>query len=349
MINIGIIGNGMIAREHILSFKKVPGTNIKWIAGRDFEKLKKSQESYSIQNITTNYKEILDDNSVQAVVITTPPAMHEQMFLDALKAQKHILLEKPAAINPSSIEKMLKESAKYPELVICDCSCRHARLQPKFKYIKDIIDSGKLGEIYYIHHNSVAQHSRPGIEYHPTAKWFIDKKIAGGGPVIDWGVYDLSFHLGILSDKPELLNLKAFTKCGLDNVDPGSKIFNVEEHAVIFMEFTGGLKYYWERASHANMNVPNETRIYGTKGGLKLSYCSWDSAEAEFFDVANEGKGKARKEVFSIDMSNHTSDSDELAIHFMDCINNRKTPAMPLKLAAKHLNILFKVYETCEV
>jgi predicted dehydrogenase len=349
-MNIGIIGAGMIAEAHIKGFQLVPGTVVNWIAGStNKDRLKELQTKFKIKNITTDYHDILNDPETDVVVICTPPKLHEKMFIEALQAGKHTLIEKPMAISEDELDRMLAEAAKFPNLIISDCSARHARLTPKYRLVKEIIDSGKLGDIYYIHHNSVNRQGRPGIEYHPTAKWFLNKAIAGGGPILDWGVYDLSFHLGILSDKPELLNVKAFTKMGLDNVDPGTPINDVEEHAVVFMEFTNGLKYYWERANHANVEAPDETRIYGTKGGLKLAFCSWESPDIEFFDVDNNGKGKARKQVFTADFSKHLGDIEELDKSFVEAVINKKDSPMPIALAAKHLKILFKVYEACKV
>lgn len=202
-----------------------------------------------------------------------------------------------------------------------------------------------MGEIYFIHHNSVSRQSRPGIEYHPTAKWFLNKEIAGGGVLFDWGVYDLSFHLGLLNDTPQLENINLlFIKRGLDNKDPGTNVFDVEEHFAASMKFSGGLNYYWERASNANMEAKNETRIYGTKGGIKLSYCSWDRPEIEFFDVENEGKGNARKEIIEVDMSQQ-NDHDELSKHYINALTGSERVAMPLSLAAKHLDIIYRIYE----
>ncbi len=210
-------------------------------------------------------------------------------------------------------------------------------------WLKNIIDAGKLGEIYYIHHNAVNRQSRPGIEYHPAAKWFLNKKFAGAGPIFDWGVYDLSFHLGILSDKRKLLSAETlFKKSGLDQVEPNTDIYDEEEHFAV-VKFTEGLTYYWERSAQVNNEAPNETRIYGTKGGIKLSYCSWEKPEIEFFDVEDNGKGKAVKETMVVDMKNHRNDNFELCQHFVNCIIHKKKPMMPLILAKKHLDILFKI------
>lgn len=343
-INFGIIGAGMIAEKHILGLQKTGKATVKWVARENINKLKEFQDIFNIPYGTVDYHDMLADPEVDAVIITAPPALHYQMFVDSVNAGKHILLEKPAAICREHLDAMIRIAAEHPELIISDCSSRHARLQPKYRIVKENIDSGKLGDIYFIHHNSVARQSRPGIEYHPSAKWFLNRDIAGGGVLFDWGVYDLSFHLGILDDKPELLDFDLlFMKNNLDNVDPGTDVFNVEEHFAVSMKLTGGLRYYWEHATNANVEATNETRIYGTKGGIKLSFCSWESPDIEFFDVENNGTGKARKEIIHVDMT-HQEDNDELSKHFVNVLLGYEKVLMTLPLAAKHLDIIFKIY-----
>jgi len=345
-IVVGIIGAGMIAEKHIIGLQKTGNATVKWVARENGSKLSEFQQQYAIPCGTVDYREILADPEVEAVVITAPPAFHYQMFVDSVNAGKHILLEKPAAIKPEHVFAMATLASDHPELIISDCSSRHARLQPKFRKVKEIIDSGALGEIYFIHHNAVARQSRPGIEYHPSAKWFLNKEIAGGGVLFDWGVYDLSFHLGLLNDEPVLENFNLlFMKSGLDTVDSGTKIFDVEEHFAVSMELTGGLRYYWERATNANVEATNETRIYGTKGGVKLSFCSWESPDITFFDVENDGKGNARKEIISVDMSQQ-EDNDALSAHFVNALLGKEKVLMPLSLAAKHLDIIFQIYKS---
>lgn len=345
--SIGIIGAGMTAERQIESFLKTERVKISWIADLREDALAKVKEKYPIQRTTTDYNDILNDKAVDAVIICTPPPIHKKVFLDAVAASKSILVEKPLAMNLSEIDEMIEAEKSNPNLVICDCSARHSRLQPKYKAVKDIIDSGVLGEIYFVHHNCVWRQSRAGIEYHPTAKWFLNKAIAGGGPLFDWGVYDLSFHLGVLGDKPELLKVQnVLLKNGLDAVDPGTDIFDVEEHFSANMEFSGGMRYYWERANNANMEADSETRIYGTRGGLKFGFHSWDPAEITFYDVDNDSKGTARKKVIEVDMTNHGGDDFELAAHYIRVLDGKEKVLMPLTLARKHLEIIFDCYNS---
>jgi predicted dehydrogenase len=339
---IGIIGAGMIAQDHARNLAASGRCTIAAIADINPQAAQAVADKHGIPKIFTDYRAMLDEPTIDAVLICTPPFLHKRMFIDALDAGKHVLIEKPLATTRTDCATMLRARRAHPRLIVCEASCRHSRLQPKFRLVKKIIDSGALGEIYHIHHNAVGRQARPGIEYHPAAKWFLNKKLAGGGIMIDCGVYDLSFHLGLLGDRHSLKSLQSFVKQGLDSKDPGTPVFDVEEHGCVLMKFDHGLSYYWERASHANNEAANETRIYGTKGGIKLSYCTWEPPEISFFDVSNGGKGKARTAIQKPSMKSHSGDNKALDEHFLDCLECKAKPAMPVELAAKHLDIIFK-------
>ncbi|MBN1926005.1 MAG: Gfo/Idh/MocA family oxidoreductase, partial [Prolixibacteraceae bacterium] len=96
MLTFGVIGAGMIAEKHIVGLQKTGQATVKWVARNDASRLADFQEKYSIDIGTTDYREILADGDVNAVVITSPPALHYGMFKAGVEAGKHILLEKPA-------------------------------------------------------------------------------------------------------------------------------------------------------------------------------------------------------------------------------------------------------------
>lgn len=340
---IGVIGSGMIAEAHISNLVKTKRARIKWVTAKsDNEKLLNLKSKYPVENISLDYQDILNDPGVDAVIVATPPVSHHGIFMEVVQSAKHILLEKPSAMSLDQLDQMIAAKDRQKGLMVMEASCRHSRLQPKYRYAKQIIESGRLGEIYFIHHNCVYRQFRPGIEYHPSAKWFLNKKISGGGPLFDWGLYDLSFHLGLLGDHYHLKEIKSiFFQSNLDDVDPQTDIYDVEEHFMTNLEFTGGLKYYWERGGHANVDVPNESRIYGTQGGIKLSYCTWDSNDLTLYTVGNNGKGKANSKTTTIDLGDH---DDHYAIieHFINVMDGTEKNEMPLELARKHLDIVLK-------
>ena len=110
-----------------------------------------------------------------------------------------------------------------------------------------------------------------------------------------------------------------------------------------FLELDGGLTYSWERGSGVHMDAPNETRIYGTRGALRFAYCSWDSPEIEVFGLAKGGKETCVKR--RVRAPKRHDDNLALTRHFLDCVLEGREPRMPLSLAAKHLDILFRVLE----
>jgi len=341
--NVGVIGAGMIAKTHMGNLKRTGRAKITWIAARNPENLEEVRTKYDIPNKTQDYRDMLRDPDVDVILITTPPHLHKEMFIETVRAGKHVLLEKPMAISMEEIDEMLELKARHPGLMAMECSGRHARLVPKFEKVKEIIVSGALGEIYAIHHNCIMRQNRPGIEFHPTAKWFLNKAMAGGGPLFDWGVYDLSFHLGVLGDRHEVENIDRVSLIsGLDEVNPGTDIYDVEEHFIVDMKLTGNIRYYWERGGHANMETPNETRIYGTRGGIKLGFCSWDEPVVIFYDL--DEKGKARERKIELDYTDY-DDGFALSEHLIRVLDGDEAPVITLEQARKHMDIILRCYE----
>jgi predicted dehydrogenase len=345
-IQIGFIGGGMIANAHMRNFHADRRTEIRALADVNENALQAMGAEYGIAHLTTNYKELLKDPELDAVVVCTPPGLHCQIGIDVLRAQKHLIMEKPLTRTPAEARRLLKEAQKHPDLMVTGCSCRHARLQPKYPYVKRLIDSGKIGDVYFVHHRAVSRQGRPGIEYHPTAKWFLDREMAGGGPLYDWGVYDLSFHLGVLGE-PTFKRCEAFCVNGLDRVPAGTKTFTVEEHGGALLSFENGLKYFWERASNAHHEVPNQTSIYGTKGGLRFTYTSFGEVhEIEHFYTANSGKGAAKKRVYTVNMSRHDKgDMHPVGQAIIKALQGKGPVPMPFELEVKNLEILHAVYK----
>ena len=338
--NLGIIGAGMYGKILMRWFQQDGRANITWVNSASEATTKSAAEEFGVEQWTLNYREILADPAVDAVVIATPPYLHAEQLEASLTAGKHVLLEKPIAESRESLQRIVKAVESAPSLKVLEASCRHTRLTRKFKFIKDIIDSGKLGEIYHIHHNSLSRGTF--IEYNPNGAWAMDKKLAGGGPFADRGVYDLSFHLGLLNDLPQLKSVQSFTRNDLRDMSKFVKFSDIEQHGAAWLEFDTGLTYYYENGGGVHNETPNETRLYGTKGGLRFHHYSWDSNEVEFFHAKD---GEPRTEVFNVDMTGALDDGQAITMHFLDYLDGKTEPLMTVQKAAKHMEILFKILE----
>ena len=336
--NLGMIGAGMYGKILMRFFQQDERANITWVNSASEATTKSAAEEFGVKKWTLDYRDILADPEVDAVVISTPPYLHAEQLEAALLAGKHVLLEKPMAESLESVRRIVKASEQAPNQIVLEASCRHTRLGRKFQFIKAIIDSGKLGEIYHIHHNHLTRGTF--IEYNPNGAWAMNKKLAGGGPFIDMGVYDLSFHLGLLNDIPQLKSLQSFARNDLRDMSKLVAFSDIEQHGAAWLEFDTGLTYYYERGSGVHADVVNETRLYGTKGGLRFHYPTWDSHEVELFYTEDS---EPSKETLSIDMSNVPDDSLGITNHFLDCLDHKAEPLMTVQRAAKHMEILYKI------
>jgi predicted dehydrogenase len=148
-------------------------------------------------------------------------------------------------------------------------ACRQGgtRLSWQVRTVRDIVRSGLLADVYFMRLIGRSLY-RPGVEYNPGARWFLDRSKAGGGALYDWGVYDLDILFSVFGPL-EVVHTTAVTFTGVDSPELTTP-FDVEEHAAAMLKLRDGKAIYWERgwASH----LPEEHRwdFYGTKAGLSF-------------------------------------------------------------------------------
>lgn len=335
-LGVAVVGGGMIGEKHVDALHSDGRARVRWVCNRSEERLRRWRADPRVERATPDPGVILADPEVDAVIVATPPSSHAALGLAVLRAGKHLLLEKPMALTREEASSLVDEAARRPDQVALDASCRHARLQPKFAFVKGLVDSGRLGEIYHLHHVMLSPETF--LDWNPRAHWALERRLAGGGPVFDWGVYDLSFLLGVLGDAPVLRGVTAFHKGGLR-----SRSADVEQHAAAFLAFEGGLTCAYERGAGVHGEARTETRIHGTRGGLRLAYPSWEPPVVELFDEGPDGK--PRREVLAVDRGGHGDDDAALVAHFLDCVEGKATPAMPFARAARHLDMLLRILE----
>jgi hypothetical protein len=145
-----------------------------------------------------------------------------------------------------------------------------------------------------------------------------------------------------LNDVPQLKSVQSFTRNDLRDMSKYVAFSDVEQHGAAWMEFDTGLTYYYENGGGVHNETPNETRLYGTRGGLRFHHYSWDPNEIEFFTTENS---EPSEETFMVDTTGQPDDSFAITTHFLDYLDGRAEPLMTVPLAAKHMEILFRIME----
>ena len=277
-MRIGIIGCGWIAGSHMKSYLNQPDVEI--VAGADLVpgKAKAFMEKYGIEGAKTDYashKEMLEDKSLNldAVSICTYNRQHAQPAIDALNAGVHVLLEKPFTVTlDEAVEVMKAEKASGKVLSIGF----QPRMDENMKNIKKIVDSGVLGQIYYI---QTGGGRRRGIPT-PFGTTFIEDATAGIGALGDIGCYSLDLVLNAIG-YPKPLTVSGY-KSAFFGTDPNysgyaagkgeeyAAKFGVDDFAAAFVRLEGGIILDFRIAWAMNLDTPGDTIIMGTKGALRV-------------------------------------------------------------------------------
>ena len=267
ILNVGIIGVGTIGKHQLQGFINNPKAKVIAVADIN-EKLAKSvARKFGVKKFFKDYRGLLALSEIEAVSVCTPPFAHALITCDAAKAGKHVLCEKPMAMNAEEAEKMV-EACLPAGVKLGICSSR-LRLSTMVEKAREYVQGGKLGKVYYVRSSSFRRRGRPGLDILEESKWFLDSSKAGGGALIDMGCYDLDAILYILGS-PQPITVSAMTFRGVGDQPEPNVIYDVEEHASLMVRFKEGPVATLETAWAANMDQGEGIVVFGTRGGLKL-------------------------------------------------------------------------------
>ena len=338
-LRVGFIGCGWIAGSHIKSFKKQPDVEI--VAGCDLVpgKAKAFFEKYEVEGVKTDYashKEMLADKSLKldAVTICTYNRQHAGPAIDALEAGLHVLLEKPFTVTLDEAVEVMKAEKKSGKILSIGFQ---PRLDANMKMIKKIVDSGALGQIYYI---QTGGGRRRGIPT-PFGTTFITDKTAGIGALGDIGCYSLDMVLNAIG-YPKPLTVSGY-KSNFFGTDPNysnyqktghpeyAKAFEVDDFAAAFVRLEGGIVLDFRIAWAMNMDTPGDTIILGTKGGLRIpSTECWNGTVGGAMKLYHEVCGEQTETVIPIiEDKSGSSLFDKKIRSFCDAVKNGGTAPVP--------------------
>ena len=148
MINVAVIGAGAWGKNHIRVFSEMPNVRLKYVCDQDPSKLRSIQKTYSQTKMVEELNPILHDPEVKGVVVASSALSHFPLTKEILMADKDVLVEKPMALNKKDAEEMLKIAEKRRRILMVG----HLLIyHPVVDRLKEMVDSGELGRIYYIY------------------------------------------------------------------------------------------------------------------------------------------------------------------------------------------------------
>ncbi|MDD3411981.1 MAG: Gfo/Idh/MocA family oxidoreductase [Eubacteriales bacterium] len=270
-MKVGIIGTGWIAAAHMASYLKMPDVDI--VAGADLVEGKAEAflKSYHLDSARAyrSHTEMLENEELDAVSVCTYNRTHAECAIAALQKGVHVLLEKPMCVTLEeavAIRRAEKESGKVLSIGF------QPRFDPNMRKIKEIVQSGELGDVYYI---QTGGGRRRGIPV-PFGTSFIQEDTAGIGAVGDIGCYSLDMVLNAVG-YPKPLTVSGY-RSALFGTRPeyyrkhpeyASK-FSVDDFAAAFVRLEGDIVLDFRISWAMNMDTPGDTLILGTRAGLRI-------------------------------------------------------------------------------
>ncbi len=292
-LGLGMVGYGFIGKVHTISYIDMPfyysplpaKVKMVGVASVPIEDAQQGIEQAGFEFATDDYRDLIDREDIDIIEVCTPNYLHKEIIIEGLKAGKHVISEKPLAMDLKEAKDILKESKKHPELV-SQLSFEY-RYHPAVMRAKQLIEEGFLGRIYnarvvYLH----AGNSDPNRPLY----WKIQKKYCGGGSLYDLGSHIIDLTRYLLGDfKKVFAKLDIFTKERPLSKKPG-KIGKVdtEDLALMLFELENGAKGTLEATKVANgSNDEIRFEVHGEKGAIRFNSMQPNYLEA--YDARDEG------------------------------------------------------------
>ena len=275
-LRVGIIGCGGIAAQKHFPALKANHELCEMVAFCDIieERAVKAAKEFGIKDaaVYVDYKELLNDASIDIVHVLTPNVSHCPITVDAFAAGKHVMCEKPMASSTADAQKMMDAWKKSGKLFTIGYQ---NRFRPEVQALHKACKAGELGEIYFAKAMAVRRRAVP------TWGVFPNKALQGGGPLIDIGTHALDLTLWMMGNyDPESVSGSVFYKLGnLPEATEGNafgpwdpKTYEVEDSAFGFIKMKDGATIVLESSWALNVMESREasTTLCGTKAGAEL-------------------------------------------------------------------------------
>ncbi len=270
-LRMAIVGCGGISETHLRALQSFPDVEV--VAGVDIkpERLKLMEEKYGIKSLYSDWKKMLKEVKPDAVNVCTPNGVHAAPAIDASNAGCHVIVEKPMAMNPGECQKMIDAARKNKKKLVVGFQYRY---HPNTDYLVRARETGQFGKVMFVKCQALR---RRGI---PNWGVFGQKKLQGGGPMIDIGVHVIEMaHYMMGAPEPVAAAGNVWTYLGNKKSDIVSqwpnwdfKTYTVEDLAIGQIRFANGaiLQIEASFAAHIEKDIWNFT-VMGDKGG-----CTWE-------------------------------------------------------------------------
>jgi len=292
-VRLGLIGCGVIARQHAAAIAGCEFLQLVAVADPVRERAEAIAEKHEGAKVYTEAGALIDDPTVDGVILALPSGIRQPIARQALLAGKHLLIEKPPANRVAEIDEL---SALSGDRVVSFCSSRFAFLASAER-ARELVAAGRLGPLRVVRARGLLAMGPP--PKNPPPPWRHSHALNGGGILANWGCYDLNYLMEATnwSLRPQSVLAQCFApaeQIAEGRVHPDS---DAESHVVALIRCVGGEVILLERGEYLPLARDTSWQITGEQASLRMQMVPGaDSGPSLILDHGDPGEGR-REEI----------------------------------------------------
>ncbi len=275
-IKLGLVGLGVIGQMHLKVVAGMPHVSIVGVCDVRPELVQSTAAQYGITHAYTNTDDLFANPELDGVVLALPANLRADLGVRAFAAGKHVLTEKPVAMNAMEVRRLIlaRDTSPIPGRIGASCSCRYHGL-PSARVVRDFVATGMLGDLRVVRVRAVLA-APPVPPFNPPPIWRLNKALNGGGILMNWGHYDTDYLFGVLGWRlqPKRVMARTFGNIAAypTFVHPAS---DAETHIVAFVDCLDTMNgkpavFTYERGEFTTSATDEAWQIIGDRGTLRL-------------------------------------------------------------------------------
>lgn len=341
-VRVGVIGVGWPGQRHIEGYRKQPDVELVAVCDVNEELLTETQLTHTIPHAFTNVDDLLAMNGLDAVSVCLPNFLHASLAIKALASGRHVLLEKPLARTVAEGEEIAGAVERSGCILMM---ALNNRFRPDTLALKQLVDAGGLGEIYYGKAGWLRRQWNPLVR-----GWFTDREKSGGGPLIDLGVHMLDLALWYMGNPHPVAVSGATYHKFQEQVAPMIGHIDTEDLATGFVRLEDGRTIIVDASWISFTEYPDfiYCTLFGTQGGASIERFTGQSQLKVFTEPAPDlpltGMPLSTADSMSL---LYASFSNEIR-HFIDCVKENRQPSAPVEQGLDVLRVLDALYHSAE-
>jgi predicted dehydrogenase len=329
---VGLVGTGFIGDIHAAAFKSVPEAEVVAVASPTPGKATAFARERGIPKAYEDYRDLLALKEVDVVTLGIPNHLHAQVAVDAAKAGKHVICEKPLCRTLEEADRMIDACRKAGVLLMY---AEELCFAPKYVRARQLVEEGALGRVFLVKQSE--EH------FGPHMPWFWDVEQSGGGVLLDMGCHSIEYARWVFG-KPKVKSVLA----SLGTYVHGDKTKG-EDHSLCIVEYEGGKVALAENSWAKPGGVDDRCEICGS-GGFTRADLLRGSALLTYsetgYGYAVEKAATTQGYTFTMFEEIWNYGFPQEMAHFIRCVQGKETPIEAGEDGREVLKIICAAYES---